>query len=117
MAVIEARQVSKTYRLDTHVEVAVLKGIDLTIREGEFVAVVGPSGSGKSTLLHLVAALDNVSEGVILIDGEPPALLRDKHRLGIAFQDSALLPWLSVSGNLAIPYRIAGRPVNTESNI
>jgi NitT/TauT family transport system ATP-binding protein len=113
MAVIEARQVSKTYRLDTHVEVAVLKGIDLTIREGEFVAVVGPSGSGKSTLLHLVAALDNVSEGVILIDGEPPALLRDKHRLGIAFQDSALLPWLSVSGNLAIPYRIAGRPVNT----
>jgi NitT/TauT family transport system ATP-binding protein len=114
MAAIEARRLSKSYRLDTREEVSVLKGIDLSIRDGEFVAVVGPSGCGKSTLLHLLAALEEVSEGSILIDGEPPARLRDKHRLGIAFQDSALLPWLSVSGNLAIPYRIAGRPVNAE---
>jgi NitT/TauT family transport system ATP-binding protein len=112
MAAIEVKQVSKSYRLDRQREVLALKGIDLSIHEGEFVALIGPSGCGKSTLLHLVAALDEVSEGTILIDGQPPALLRDGHRLGIAFQDSALLPWLSVSANLALPYRIAGLAVN-----
>ena len=57
-----------------------------------------------------MAALEEVSSGSILIDGEPPAVLREKHQLGIAFQEHALLPWLSVQANLALPYKIAGRP-------
>jgi NitT/TauT family transport system ATP-binding protein len=112
MAAIELKHVSKSYRLGKQSEVLALKDIDLSIREGEFVALIGPSGCGKSTLLHLVAALEEASHGSILIDGQPPASLRDRHRLGIAFQDSALLPWLSVSANLALPYRIAGVPLD-----
>jgi len=105
---IEIKNVSKSYVLKRRNEVLALKGIDLQIAEGEFIALIGPSGCGKSTLLHLVAALDEVTTGSILIDGEPPAALRDRHRLGIAFQDHALLPWLSVSANVALPFKIAG---------
>ena len=111
MAKVEIRGVSKSYALNRSDSVIALKGIDLTIEDGEFVALLGPSGCGKSTLLHLVAALEEVTTGSILVDGEAPALLRDQHRLGIAFQDSALLPWLSVNANVALPFKIAGRPV------
>ena len=89
-----------------------LKGIELRIAEGEFIALIGPSGCGKSTLLHLVAALDEVTTGSILIDGEPPAALRDRHKLGIAFQDHALLPWLTVGANIALPFKLAGLAVD-----
>jgi len=113
MAAIEIKEVSKSYTLNRKESVLALKGISLTVADGEFVALLGPSGCGKSTLLHLVAALDEPSGGSILIDGKPPAVLRNQHRLGIAFQDHALLPWLSVSANLALPFKIAGRPVDT----
>jgi NitT/TauT family transport system ATP-binding protein len=112
MAKVEIQGVSKSYALDRRDSVLALKGVDLTINDGEFVALLGPSGCGKSTLLHLVAALEEVSTGSILVDGEPPALLRDQHRLGIAFQDHALLPWLSVKANVALPFKIAGRVVD-----
>jgi NitT/TauT family transport system ATP-binding protein len=112
MAKVEIRAVSKSYALNRRDSVLALKDVDLTIQNGEFVALLGPSGCGKSTLLHLVAALEEVSAGSILIDGESPALLRDQHRLGIAFQEHALLPWLSVSANVALPFKIAGRPVD-----
>src|ERR1700735_2866600 len=112
MAKVEIHGVSKAYALDRRDSVLALKDVDLTIEDGEFVALIGPSGCGKSTLLHLVAALEQVSTGSILVDGESPAVLRDQHRLGIAFQDSALLPWLSVKANVALPYKIAGRPVD-----
>ncbi len=113
MAKVEIQDVSKSYVLDRRDSVVALKNVDLTIEDGEFVALLGPSGCGKSTLLHLVAALEEVSAGSILVDGEAPALLRDQHRLGIAFQDHALLPWLSVKGNIALPYKIAGRAVDS----
>jgi NitT/TauT family transport system ATP-binding protein len=112
MAKVEIRGVSKSYALNRRDSVLALQEVDLTIQNGEFVALLGPSGCGKSTLLHLVAALEEVSAGSILIDGEPPALLRDQHRLGIAFQEHALLPWLSVTANVALPFKIAGRPIN-----
>jgi NitT/TauT family transport system ATP-binding protein len=110
MAAIAIRNVSKSFPLDRKRSVVALSGVDLTVGEGEFVALIGPSGCGKSTLLHLVAALDEVSTGSILIDGEPPSVLRERHQLGIAFQEHALLPWLSVQANLALPYKIARRP-------
>jgi NitT/TauT family transport system ATP-binding protein len=112
MAKVEIHGVSKSYALDRRDSVLALKDVNLTIEDGEFVALLGPSGCGKSTLLHLVAALEQVSTGSILVDGESPALLRDQHRLGIAFQDHALLPWLSVKGNVALPFKIAGMPVD-----
>lgn len=110
MASIEIQGVSKSYSLDSRSEVLALKDIDLSIPDGEFVAVIGPSGCGKSTLLHLVAALQKPSSGQILIDGQPPETLRDGHRIGIAFQDHALLPWLTVQSNLALPFKIANLP-------
>lgn len=116
MAAIEIRGVRKSYALDSKSEVVALRDIDLEVRDGEFVAIIGPSGGGKSTLLHLVAALDQPSAGRILIDGEKPEALRAAHRIGIAFQDHALLPWLSVRGNVALPYKIAGHGVD-ESRI
>jgi NitT/TauT family transport system ATP-binding protein len=82
------------------------------VADGEFVALLGPSGCGKSTLLHLLAGLDEPSAGSILIDHQPPSLLRSQHRLGIAFQEHALLPWLSVEANIALPFKIAGRTVD-----
>lgn len=112
MAAIEISRVSKSYALNRKASVTALQDIDLSVRQGEFVALIGPSGCGKSTLLHLVAALEAVSSGSILIDGEPPAVLRDHHRLGIAFQDHALLPWLSIESNLALPYKIAGTTID-----
>jgi NitT/TauT family transport system ATP-binding protein len=112
MAKVEIHGVSKSYAVDRRDSVLALKDVNLTIEDGEFVALLGPSGCGKSTLLHLVAALEQVSTGSILVDGESPALLRDQHRLGIAFQDHALLPWLSVKANVALPFKIAGLPVD-----
>jgi NitT/TauT family transport system ATP-binding protein len=110
MSAIEIKGVSMRFRLNRKREVLALEGISLTIQSGEFVSIIGPSGCGKSTLLHLVAALETASNGMITIDGETPGALRDKHQLGIAFQEHALLPWLSVEANLALPFKIAGRP-------
>src|ERR1700727_629103 len=112
MAKVEIKGVGKSYAIDGRDSVLALKNVDLTIEDGEFVALLGPSGCGKSTLLHLVAALEEVSTGSILVDGEAPALLRDQHRLAIAFQEHALLPWLSVRANVALPYKIAGIAVD-----
>ena len=112
MAIVEIRGVSKSYARDRSAPLLALDGLDLTIEDGEFVALLGPSGCGKSTLLNLVAALEEPSSGSVLVEGAAPTRLRDQHRLGIAFQDSALLPWLSVRANVALPFRIAGRPVD-----
>jgi NitT/TauT family transport system ATP-binding protein len=79
-----------------------VQDIDLTIDEGEFVAVVGPSGCGKSTLLNLIAGLDAPSEGRISVDGE---LVRNSVRqdVGYLFQKDALLPWKTVQANVELP--------------
>ena len=91
-----------------------LSAMDLTIREGEFVALLGPSGCGKSTILHLVAGLDEPSAGTVVVDGLPPRQLQAKQQLGIAFQEHALLPWRTVEGNLELPFQIAGRAPDRE---
>ncbi len=88
-----------------------LDGVSLTIRRGEFVALIGPSGCGKSTLLRLVAGLDDPDAGVIRIRGGLPDAFRAAGELGIAFQDPALLPWRSVFRNVALPLEVLGRKV------
>lgn len=88
-----------------------LSEIDLTVRDKEFVVLVGPSGSGKSTLLRIVAGLDNPSEGRIAIDGRPMNGVAPKDRdVAMVFQSHALYPHMTVYDNLAFNLRIRGQP-------
>jgi NitT/TauT family transport system ATP-binding protein len=94
--------------------VRALDGLDLEIGHGEFVALLGPSGCGKSTVLRLVAGLEQATEGEVAVEGATPADLIRSHRLGVAFQEHALLPWATARDNVALPFRVAGRPVDRE---
>lgn len=106
---LESVGIHKTYRKGKH-EVPVLRGVDLAIKQGEFVSIVGQSGSGKSTLLHLLGTLDAPDEGEIHFDGERVDNLRPKLRdalrnrqLGMIFQFYHLLPELSALENVMMP--------------
>ena len=90
-----------------------LNSIELNVASGEFVALVGPSGCGKTSILRLIAALETPTAGVVSVNGEPPQRLAERHRLAIAFQEHALLPWLTVKANLELPFHIAGRTVDS----
>lgn len=97
--------------------VEVLKGLDLTIRQGEFCSIVGPSGSGKSTLMYLLGALDRPSAGAVRIDGQDTATLADRElaalrnrKLGFIFQFHYLLPEFSALENVMMPMFKLGTP-------
>src|SRR5882757_11508727 len=110
---IAIEKVSKRFPLPGNKEgVLALSELSLSIAPGEFVAVLGPSGCGKSTLLRLVASLEQPTSGAVSVNGEAPGRVSAQHALGVAFQDHALLPWLSVHDNIALPFRIAGRAVD-----
>ncbi|MGO4679427.1 ABC transporter ATP-binding protein [Microbacterium sp. 2MCAF23] len=81
--------------------------LDLRVEEGEFVALLGPSGCGKSTVLRTIAGLQDTTSGTVRVLGGPSSRLVDSHRLGVAFQDSSLLPWATAWDNIALPFRIA----------
>jgi len=92
------------------VEVKALDGVDIDIRKGEFVGIMGPSGSGKSTLMHLLGILDHPTSGKVQIDGIDIGKLTDHektlfrlYKLGYVFQDYALVPELTVSENVCLP--------------
>jgi putative ABC transport system ATP-binding protein len=94
-----------------------MRGVDLTVSRGEFVAIMGTSGAGKSTLLHLLAGLDRPTSGTIRVGGTDLARLDEdrlarlrRHRLGLIFQSFQLLDTLSALENVALPLVIAGRP-------
>ena len=114
--VIEARRVRKVYRLGDNV-VWALKGIDITIEPGEFVAVMGPSGSGKSTFMHLAGCLDRPTDGTLLLNGEDVSALdaealakmRNKH-IGFVFQQFNLLPRTSALENVCLPLLYSSVP-------
>ncbi|WP_019533765.1 ATP-binding cassette domain-containing protein [Paenibacillus ginsengihumi] len=88
-------------------ELAVLSGIELDIRSGQFVAIVGKSGCGKSTLLRLIAGLDRPSEGELFADGAPVTGLHPDVRL--LFQDARLLPWKTAAANVQLGVRSGGK--------
>jgi len=114
MNVLETKGLRKTYESEG-VPVRALRGVDLVMDEGEFIAVMGPSGCGKSTLLNLAAGLDSPSDGEIAVSGESLvgkdenqlARMRRAH-IGIVFQFFNLLEGMSVLENVALPAIIAG---------
>ena len=116
-AVIDTRGLSKIYSAGTEAEVAALRGVDMTIQHGEFVAIMGPSGSGKSTLMNLIGCLDTPTDGAYLCDGvdvatldaEARALLR-RDKIGFVFQGFNLLPRMSALENVAMPMGYANVP-------
>jgi putative ABC transport system ATP-binding protein len=114
--VVEARQLVRHYRIGPET-VRALDGVDLAIRAGEHVAVVGPSGSGKSTLMNLIGCLDTPTGGELLLDGVPVAGLSDdelaavrNRRIGFVFQSFHLLPRVSACDNVALPLLYDRRP-------
>src|SRR5690606_15275529 len=115
--IVEAKQLKKIYGNSGTVFTA-LDGIDLTIREGEFVGIMGPSGAGKSTLLNVLATIDEVSSGEVTIDGENLLKMNEedlsafrRNKLGFIFQDYNLLDTLTVKENILLPLALA--KVNT----
>jgi putative ABC transport system ATP-binding protein len=109
-AVIETHGLGKVYAAGTQAEVVALKGVDMRIGRGEFVAIMGPSGSGKSTLMNLVGCLDTPTSGryacdgvdVSTLDAEALARLR-RDKIGFVFQGFNLLPRMSALDNVAMP--------------
>ncbi len=114
--VLEARNLWKKYR-NGNQELTILKGIDLEIRAGEMVAIVGVSGAGKSTLLHILGALDLPSEGMVFLNSQNIFLLNEFERaklrnskIGFVFQFHYLLPEFSALENVMIPLLIQKKP-------
>jgi putative ABC transport system ATP-binding protein len=108
MDLMQAKRVGKTYAVDS-LTIPVLRDIDLTIRKGDFVGIVGPSGSGKSTLLYVLSGLERVSSGSITYLGGPFSELSDQKRaefrksdIGFVFQFYNLIPNLTVYENVEI---------------
>jgi putative ABC transport system ATP-binding protein len=113
---IELQSVTRTYRMGTE-QIHALDNIDLTIADGEFVAVVGPSGSGKSTLLHVVGGLDTPTGGRVIVDGQDLSQASDRElaafrnrRVGFVFQSFNLQPTYTALENVALPLVFAKVP-------
>lgn len=111
---IQAKNIVKTY-VTGEIETHVLKGIDLNIASGEFVAIIGPSGAGKSTLMYQLSLLDHPTSGEIIIDDISVTSLNSEERtqfrlnsLGYVFQDYALLPELTAEENILTPLFMQG---------
>jgi len=110
--VIETKDLRMVYRVGK-VDVPALRGVDLEVKEGEFVAIMGPSGCGKSTLLHILGGLLKPTSGRVIIDGEDITQLSDAQRtevrrrkIGFVFQRFNLFPTLTAEGNLRLAERI-----------
>jgi putative ABC transport system ATP-binding protein len=112
---VELRALTKSYR-EGDAERVVLRGVDLAVQRGEFVALVGRSGSGKSTLLNLISGIDHPTSGDVRVDGVALAALSEhertlfrRRRIGFVFQFFNLIPTLTVEENLRLPLELTGR--------
>ena len=106
MSTVTLRNIRKTYT-DTEI----IKGIDLDIEDREFVVFVGPSGCGKSTLLRMIAGLEDITSGELLIDGDRMNdVSPDQRGLAMVFQTYALYPHMTVAENMSFSLRLAGMP-------
>jgi putative ABC transport system ATP-binding protein len=111
---IHTENLSKTYRMG-EVEVQALRDVNLEIKDGEFIAIIGPSGSGKSTLLNLIGCLDTPTSGVVFIDGIDTGKLSEnglaeirREKIGFIFQQFNLIHTLNALENIALPMFFAG---------
>jgi putative ABC transport system ATP-binding protein len=118
VAILTVRNLTKSLESGSH-RVDILRGIDLEIPAGQFVAIMGASGSGKSTLLGLLAGLDTATAGSIVLDGvDITGLSEDKlalvrgQKIGFVFQSYQLLPTLTAEENVLLPYELAGGDVS-----
>lgn len=112
--ILEVIRLTRTIETPTH-KVEILRGIDITIPRGQFVAIMGPSGSGKSTLLGLLAGLDTPTSGQLLLDGEDIAGVPEDRmaeirgrKIGFVFQSFQLIPTLTAEENVLLPAELAG---------
>ena len=118
MTILETKDLRKFYGSgDTQVKA--LDGVDLSVENGEFVAIVGTSGSGKSTLLHMLGGLDRPTSGAVLVDGKDIFSLKDeeltifrRRKIGFVFQSYNLVPVLSVYENIVLPIQLDGGRVD-----
>ncbi|MGB7039881.1 MAG: ATP-binding cassette domain-containing protein, partial [Xanthobacteraceae bacterium] len=104
MGTVSFQNVSKVYRGQK--DVLALDDVSMSIKEGEFVALLGPSGCGKSTLLNLLAGFETTTQGTLLFDGRP--VNRPGPDRGVVFQEAALFPWLNVWANVIFGPRVQG---------
>jgi putative ABC transport system ATP-binding protein len=116
--IISTENLKKVYRLGK-VDVPALRGVDLIVQEGEFVAIVGPSGCGKSTLLHILGGLTGPTSGKVCVDGNDFSRMTDadrtrfrRHKIGFVFQRFNLLPTLTSRQNIALAQHIQGNGFN-----
>ena len=115
MPILLAEQLEKTFGGGSTAGVTAVRGVDLAVEEGEFVAITGASGSGKSTLLHMLGGITRPSAGRVLLEGVDLATLDDdalaeirRRRIGFVFQRYNLLPELSLAENVALPLVLDG---------
>ncbi len=120
MEILKTQDLRKIYGSgDT--EVRALDGVDLAVKKGEFVAVVGTSGSGKSTLLHMIGGLDRPTGGTVTVDGKDIFSLKDeeltifrRRKIGFVFQNYNLVPVLNVYENIVLPIQLDGGKIDRE---
>ena len=105
---VEVHNVSVVYQA-ADAPVHALTDIDLDIAEGEFIALIGPSGCGKTTLMRVIADLETISAGQVLVNGVTPHEARLARAYGYVFQAPALFPWRTVLANVTLPLQIMGR--------
>ena len=112
--IIEVRELQKIYRVGK-VDVPALRGVELSVKAGEFLSIIGPSGSGKSTLFHIIGGLTPPTSGCVRVDGSDLAAMTDADRtrlrrrtVGFVFQKFNLLPNLTARDNIAVARHIAG---------
>ena len=120
MEILQTTDLVKTYG-DGDTAVHALRGVNLSVEKGEFVAIVGTSGSGKSTLLHMLGGLDHPTAGDVTIDGKKLGEMKDeeltifrRRKIGFVFQSFNLVPVLSVYENIVLPIELDGGKVDKD---
>jgi ABC-type lipoprotein export system ATPase subunit len=121
MSIIEATGICKTFRRGRE-DICALRGVNITIEQGEFVSIIGPSGAGKTALMNILGCLDTPTSGTLMIDGvwvtgkgEAELVKIRREHIGFVFQQFFLIPTLTVGENVGLPLLFSGRPYEPET--